>query len=115
MIAELTQINTLPGAQIQAAVGDGYGKRYPGQARFGMTGHIVRPFVRMDVIRSILGHHPVVDSGQIGPHTRIKVFIDSQRAAGVLDKQVQHTLSGQSRQMTEHFFRNQMKATALRS
>src|SRR5699024_3503768 len=46
-VAELAEINPLPGAEVEPAAGDGNGEFDARERRFGMCGHVVVAFERM--------------------------------------------------------------------
>ena len=59
MVSELAQIDALPSAQVQTAVGDGDGKADTEEGAFGMGGHIVQAFHGVVIVRFVLLHQVI--------------------------------------------------------
>ena len=51
MVAELTEIDALPGAKVETASTDGDGDGNSCQGALGMRGHVVQPLERVVVVR----------------------------------------------------------------
>lgn len=71
VVAELTEIDALPHAEIQSSVGDGNVDAYACYDALRMSWHIVRPFKDVSVFWHILRHKPVVDC----PHVTSYVWV----------------------------------------
>ena len=74
VISELTEVNALPGAQVEPSVGDGNVDAHTGNDALGMCGHVVRAFEDVTVVRHILRYEPIVNSFHVTPHVRIPVL-----------------------------------------
>ena len=74
------EINSLPGAQRQAAVHNGDGKINRGQRRTNMRRHVVVPLGCMNIKRIAIGNEPLEESLQIPLHVRVRVLLDQQRS-----------------------------------
>jgi hypothetical protein len=61
MVAELTEIDSLPGTEIQPAPGYRYVNARSRDNTLGMSGHIIRSFQSVLVIRLILRYEPVIN------------------------------------------------------
>ena len=48
-LSEFAEVNSLPGTKVQSSVGNRNGERYPHHARFGMSRHIRRPFILVQI------------------------------------------------------------------
>ena len=80
MIAELAEIDSLPGSQIQAAIGDGNRQADSEQRAFGMSRHVIKAFHRVSVVWLSLLDHVIQDRIHIRPDIRIKILVDVQSA-----------------------------------
>ena len=77
IVAIFTEVDTLPGSQIQMPVGDGNSQAYTTQSRLCMCWHIISTFQSMLVLRSIFWNKTVEDSFHINPYVWISIFIDA--------------------------------------
>ena len=114
VVAELTEIDALPGAKVEPSVSDGDVDAHTGNDALGMCGHVVRTFEDMSIVRHILRYEPVVNSFHVTPHVRIPVLTNAQRTTRMLHKEIEQSRLWQLRQVSEHFIRYQMEATGLR-
>lgn len=74
VVAELAEIDALPGAKVEPSVGD---RDIDARARdyaLGMCGHVIRAFKNMSIVRHILRYEPVVNSFHVVPHVWIPVL-----------------------------------------
>ena len=62
VVAELAEIDALPGAKVEPSVSDGDVDAHTGNDALGMRGHIVRAFEDMTVVRHTIPYKPIVDS-----------------------------------------------------
>ena len=60
--SKLTEVDALPSAKIQSAIGDGNGERNAYHGRFGVSRHIRRAFVLMQIARVAVGYQSLEDS-----------------------------------------------------
>ena len=88
VVAELAEVDSLPCAEVQTAIGDGDGDADTAQCRFGVSRHIVGTFQRMLILRTILRNQAVEDSFHIHANIRVAVLVDAQSATGVLREDV---------------------------
>ena len=77
VVAELTKIDTLPGAKVEPSVSDGDVDAHTRNDALGMSGHVVRAFKNMSIVRHILRYEPVVNSFHVVPHVRVPVLTDA--------------------------------------
>ncbi len=68
MIAKLTEINSLPGTEIQAVSGYRYVNARSRDDTLGMSGHIIRSLQSMLIRRHILRYEPVINIFHISTH-----------------------------------------------
>ena len=106
VIAELAKVDSLPSAEVQAAIGDGDGDADTAQCRFGMGWHIVGTFQRMLVLRAILRNQAVENRFHIDTNIRVAVLVDAQSAAGVLREYVHNAGLRQFRQLAHYLVRH---------
>ena len=76
VIAELTQVDSLPGAQVQFAVCYRNGKAYSKERTLGVCRHIIRPFHCVLVVWLPLLYHVVQYGFHVSAHIGIVVLID---------------------------------------
>ena len=60
-----------------------------------MRGHIVGPFVSMQVIGRVLRHHTVENRAQVAAHIRVGVLVERQRRRCVLYQQIDYSRLGE--------------------
>lgn len=84
----LAQVNPLPRAQSQFPLADRDRNAGPEHRRFHVGWHVVGAFDRVNV-RQRFRNGVIHSRFKIGPNIGIGVFVDRQRCAGVLDKEVQ--------------------------
>ena len=89
MPAELTEVDTLPGAQGELSVGNGDGDRGPHEGCLGMCGHVVVTFEGVLVIRLALPHETVEDVLHVYAYIRVCVLVDCQGSRGVLYEEME--------------------------
>ena len=113
-IPVLAKVDTLPGAEIQTAIGDRDGDADTAKCRFGMSRHIVSPLQRMLVLRAVLRNQTVEDGFHIHANIRITVLVDAQSTTGVLRKDVHDAGLRKFRQLAHNLARHQMEAATFR-
>lgn len=91
VVAELAEVNALPCAGVEVAVGHGDGERHSGERAFGVAGHVVGPFVSVEVIWGVFGHQAVVDALHVMAHVGVVILVYAQCAACMFDKQVEES------------------------
>ena len=89
-IAVFAQVDTLPSAQRQLSLADWNGNARPEHRRFDVSWHVVGTLDRVNV-RQRFGNGVVHRRFKVGSYVRIGVFVDRQRCAGVLDKEVKQS------------------------
>ena len=110
VVAELTEVDSLPRAQVQSSVGNGNRNTGSHQGRFGMGGHVVPSFQRMVVPGFPFAHQVIENLFHVAPYVRVTVLVDGQSGTGMLDEEVEQSGFGQCRQVVQHLVRHQMKA-----
>ena len=113
-IAELAEVDPLPSAKVQAAIGDGDGDADTAQRRFGVGRHIVSTLQRMLILRTILWNQSVEDSLHIDANIWITVFVDAQSTTSMLREDVHDARLRQLWQLAHYLARHQMKAATFR-
>ena len=113
VVAELAEIDALPGAKVQPSARDGYGDADAAERALGMGGHIVGTLQHMVIVGFVLLDHPVENLFQVRPHIRVGILIDAQGATGVLDEEMQQPRLWQRGQMSHHFGGDEMESSAL--
>ena len=114
VVAELTEVDSLPRAQVQSPVGNGNREAGSHQGRFGMGGHVVPAFQRMVVPGLPFTHQVIENFFHVAPYVRVTVLVDRQSGTGMLDEEVEQSGLGQCRQVAQHLVRHQMKAAGAR-
>ena len=74
IVAELTEIDALPCAEIQSPVSNGDVDAHAPDDALRMGGHIVRSFKDVLVVRHVLRHKPVVNRLHVSPHISVPVL-----------------------------------------
>ena len=83
-----TEVDSLPGSEVETPRGDRDHDTAPQYRRFQMGGHVVRAFHRVAVIRGVLGDHFIEVRFHIGADGGIGIFVESQRSRCVKYKDV---------------------------
>ena len=133
-----TKVDALPGAEVQAAIGDGDGDANTAQRGFGMGWHIISTLQRMFVLRTVLTlsnsyslgrvdasitllslvrhfrHETVENRFHIHTNIRVAILVDAQSATGVLREDVHDARLRQFRQLAQYLARHQMEAATFR-
>ena len=98
VVAELAEVDPLPGAKVQTAIGDGNGDADTAQR----------------VLRTILRHEAIEDGFHIDANIRVAVLVDAQSATGMFREDGHDARLRQFRQLTHYLARHQMEATTFR-
>ena len=114
IIAELAKVYSLPGAEVQATIGDRDSDADTAQRGFSVSRHIVGTLQRMFVLRTILRNQTVEDSLHIHTDIRVAILVDAQSATGVLRENIHDARLRQLRQLAHYLARHQVKASAFR-
>ena len=88
VVAVFVEIDALPRAEVQPAVGDGDGEAYTAQNRFCMSRHVVQSFEGMLIVGTAFGYQAVEDGLHIDTHIGVAVLVDAESATGVLGEDV---------------------------
>lgn len=89
VVAEFHQVDALPRAEGEAAVGDGNGERDADDGGLGVAGHVVRALVGVDKDLSLVVGDDVVESGgHVCAHVRIAVLVERDGGGRVLQEEV---------------------------
>ena len=110
VVTVFAEVNTLPGAEIETALGDGNGQADTAESGLGMGWHIIAALHCMFVSRQIFGYQTIEDCFHIGAHIRVAVLIDGQSATGMLAKEVQNASLGKRRQLAHNVSSDKMEA-----
>ena len=110
-VAKLTEVDALPGAEIQSAIGDGNGDADTTQCRFGVGRHIVSTLQCMFVLRTVFRNQAVEDSFHVHTDIRVAVLVDAQSATSMLREDVHDARLRQLWQLAHYLARHQVKAS----
>lgn len=113
-VAEFTEIDTLPRAEVQSPVSNGNVDAHARNDALRMGWHVVRTFENVVIVRHILRHEPVVNCLHVSPYVRIPVLTYAQRAAGMLHEEIEQSRFRQLWQIPKHLIGYQMEATGPR-
>ena len=94
MVAELTEIDALPGAKVETASTDGDGDGNSCQGALGMRGHVVQPLERVVVVRLSLLDEMIEDLLHVVTHVRVSVLVDAEGAAGMFHEEMEDASFG---------------------
>ena len=114
VISELTEINTLPCAEIQPSVGNGNRNRRADYRRLGMGRHVIVALHGMRVVRLAFTYQAVENTFHIHPYIGVGILVDRQRRRSMLDKKIQQPQLRQLRQPAQNLIRHQMKTIRAR-
>ncbi len=92
VVPMFAQINALPGTQIGPTATDREGNGRAQERGFDVCRHIVRSFVRVNVVGRIFRYHFIEMTFEIGADARIGILIDGEGGGRMLDKQLTNTL-----------------------
>lgn len=88
-VAELAQVNALPGTEIEFSLGDRHADRGSDHCRLDVCRHIIRAFDGMGKERHILWNEVVENAFKIRQDRWIGILLNAQGGGGVLDKKVE--------------------------
>src|SRR5690606_16557263 len=110
-----TQVDALPGAQCQSAVGHRDGQGAADQHALDVGRHVVRALGEVFVVGGVLRHHYVEVAFQVAPHVGVGVLVDGQGGGGVLDKQVEqaHLAIGQGGPLRQNVLGDEVEPARL--
>lgn len=110
------QVDALPGAHIQAAVGDGDGQAVVHHRSFDMGGHIIYAFVGMPIVWLVFRYHDIHMLFKIMSYIRGGVLVYSQGSGSVTDKDMgeSHPERRQFRDLVCDLMGHQMESTRFR-
>ena len=104
-IPVLAEVDALPCAEVQTAIGNGDGDADTTQRRLGMGGHIVSPLQRMLIVGLILWNQTIKDGLHIDANIWVAILIDAQSAASVLREDVHDARLRQLRQLAHNLYK----------
>ena len=76
VVAEFAEVDALPGAEVEAATGDGYGEAHTEERAFGMGGHVVGTLHGVVIVGLILSHEAVHNLTEVSAHIGVGILID---------------------------------------
>ncbi len=79
VFTKLAEVNTLPSAEVQSAVGNGNGKAHAEERALGVGRHVISSFQGMVIIRFVLPYHVVEYLLHITAHVWIGILVDGER------------------------------------
>ena len=113
MVAELAQVNSLPGTQAKLAVDNGDGNGLSKEGAFDMRGHIVRSFQGMGIMRSIFRHQSVKGGGEVHADAGIGVFVQGKGRGSMKNKQLEKAVGREDGQLLEDRPGDQVKSPGV--
>lgn len=102
LVTVLKKEEPLPGSQSCGASNHWNHLAGPGEHHPNVGRHIIRPFIGVDEIRSILGNKMIKKSMQIGARAGVCIFHNHQARTGMLHKN--RNCSGYDARMKHQFF-----------
>ena len=90
----LTEIDSLPSPKVKPTSRNWNSDAYSYHRTLGMSWHIVRTFQHMIVIRLVLSDQMTEYLLHIRTNFRIPVLVNRERAARVLDEEIEQTYLG---------------------
>ncbi len=94
VVAELAEIDSLPCAEVQASVGDRNADADATEGAFGVCWHVVSAFKDVIIVWLVFLDETIENVFHVGPYVWVGVFVDAQRATGVLHKEVEKACLG---------------------
>ena len=88
IVAEFAEVNALPGAEIQAPVGDGDSDRGADKSGFGVGRHIVIAFAGVAIKGFALLHKSVENSCEVNLHVGVGILVDGKCGGCMFDEDV---------------------------
>lgn len=80
IVAELAEVDALPGAEGKATVGDGDGEAHTEERTLGVGGHVVGTLHRVVIVGLTLPHEAVHDLAEVGAHVGVGILVDGESA-----------------------------------
>ena len=97
VVAVFAEIDSLPGAEVEVAFGDGDGDAHAAQDGLGVGGHVVGAFEGVLIAGQVFGHEAIEDGLHIDSHIGVTVLVDGKSATGVFGEEVEDACLRQSR------------------
>ena len=107
-VTEFAEVDALPGAEEEAAVGDGDGEGRAYQGGLCVGRHVVGAFESVGVVGFAFLYEAVEDGGQVDTHVGVGVLVDGERRGGMAYEEVEQTGARESGKRTEHFIGDEM-------
>ena len=76
VVAKLAEVDTLPGAEGEAPIGDGDGEANAEEGTFGVGGHVIGSLHGVIIEGLALPHKAVHDLAEVGAHVGVSILID---------------------------------------
>ena len=89
VVAKLAEVYALPGAEVEAAIGDGDGEAYAEEGALGVGGHVVGTLHGVVIVGLVLSHEAVHNLTEVSAHIGVGILVDGQCARGVLHEEVE--------------------------
>ena len=107
IVAELAEVDALPGAEGKTAIGDGDGETHTEEGALGVGGHVVGTLHGVVIVGLALPHEAVHDLTEVGAHIGVGILVDAESTRGVLHEEVEQSRLRQGlREMFQYFTRN---------
>ena len=95
VVSELTQVDPLPGPQVQSSICDGNSHRTAYERSLQVSGHIICSFINMRIERVIFRHQVVNKCLKIRSYRSVCILIQSQSGRCMLDLNMHDSGIGQ--------------------
>ena len=76
VVAKLAEVDALPGAEVEAATGDGDGEAHSEERAFGVGGHVIGALHGVIIEGLVLPHKAVHNLVHVGAHIGVSILID---------------------------------------
>ena len=114
VVAEFAEIDALPGAEVEAATGDGYGEAYAEEGALGVGGHVVGTLHSVLVVGLVLSHEAVHNLTEVSAHVGVGILVDGQCTRGVLHEEIKQShLWKRVGEMFQHLACDEVTSSAL--
>lgn len=78
VVAELAEVDALPGPEGEVAVGDGDGEAHTEEGTLGVSGHVVGTLHGVVIVGLTLPHEAVHNLAEVGTHVGVGILVDGE-------------------------------------
>ena len=76
VVAKFAEVDALPGAEVEAPVGDWDGEAHAEEGTLGVCGHVIGSFHGVLVVGFVFSHKVVHNLIEVGAHVGVCILID---------------------------------------